>query len=63
MTISFTTTKTALLHDFPELDLYHTGNYTCEASNYNITTKKRSILVTVTCKHLLLTRFFHTCSL
>ena len=49
--------------DFPELDLHHTGNYTCEASNYNITTKKRSILVTVTCKHLLLTRLFHTCSL
>ena len=44
--------------DFPELDLHHTGNYTCEASNYKITTKKRSILVTVTCKHLLLARFF-----
>ena len=44
--------------DFPELDLHHTGNYTCAASNYNITTKKRSILVTVTCKHLLLARFF-----
>ena len=49
--------------DFPEVDLHHAGNYTCEASNYKITTKKRSILVTVTCKHLLLTRFFHTCSL
>ena len=44
--------------DFPELDLHHTGNYTCEASNYNITTKKRSILITVTCKNLLLTTLF-----
>ena len=44
--------------DFPELDLHHTGNYTCEASNYNITSKKRSILITVTCKNLLLKRLF-----
>ena len=44
--------------DFPELDLRDTGNYTCEASSSNITTKKHTILVTVTCKHLSLTRLF-----
>ena len=42
---------------FPELDLHHTGNYTCEASNYNRPTKKRTTLVTVTCKQLLLKLF------
>ena len=44
--------------DFPELDLHDTGNYTCEASSSNIKTKKHTILVTVTCKHLSLTRLF-----
>ena len=44
--------------DFPELDLRDTGNYTCEASSSNITTKKHTILVTVTCKYLSLTRLF-----
>ena len=43
--------------DFPELDLHHTGNYTCEASSYNIPTEKRTTLVTVTCKQLLLKLF------
>ena len=43
--------------DFPELDLNHTDNYTCEASNEK-TTKKLTIPVAVSCKHLLLTRLF-----
>ena len=42
--------------------MHHTGNYTCEASNQymRFAAKKLSgsILVTVTCKHLLLTRLF-----
>ena len=38
--------------DFPEVDLHHAGNYTCEASNDNTITKKSTILVTVSCKHL-----------
>ena len=46
--------------DFPELDLRDTGNYTCEASSSSITTKKHTILVTVTCKHLSLKGCFHT---
>ena len=41
--------------DFSELELHHTGNYTCEASQ-NSSTKSRTILVTISCKHLLLTR-------
>ena len=44
--------------DFRELDLHHTGNYTCEATERNGITKKRSILFSVLCKHLLLTRLF-----
>ena len=40
--------------DFPELDLHHAGNYTCEASNNNTITNKSTILVTVSCKHLLI---------
>ena len=44
--------------DFLELDLHHTGNYTCEArGGYNLT-MRRTILVSVLCKHLLLTRLF-----
>lgn len=40
--------------DFPELDLHHAGNYTCETSNNNTITNKSTILVTVSCKHLLI---------
>ena len=44
--------------DFRELDLHHTGKYTCEARNdYNLTIR-RTILLSVSCKHLLLTRLF-----
>ena len=44
--------------DFRELDLHHAGKYTCEASDrYNLT-MTRTILVSVLCKHLLLTRLF-----
>ena len=46
--------------DFPELDLHHTGNYTCEARNRYYPTVRRTILVSVLCKHLLLTRLFRT---
>jgi len=36
--------------DFPELELHHTGSYTCEASN-EITNNTRIVNVTVLCKH------------
>ena len=44
--------------DFRELDLHHTGSYTCEAGKLYGITKKRSILLSVLCKHLLLIRLF-----
>ena len=44
--------------DFRDLDLHHTGNYTCEARNQSYPTMRRTILVSVSCKHLLLTRLF-----
>ena len=44
--------------DFRELDLHHTGNYTCEARDGYYLTMRRTILVSVLCKHLLLTRLF-----
>ena len=44
--------------DFRELDLHHTGNYTCEARDRYYQTMRRTILVSVSCKHLLLTRLF-----
>ena len=44
--------------DFRELDLHHTGNYTCEARDRYNQTRRRTILVSVSCKHLLLTRLF-----
>ena len=39
--------------DFRELDLHHTGNYTCEARNRYYPTMRRTILVSVSCKQLL----------
>ena len=44
--------------DFQELDLHHTGNYTCEVRDRYNRTMRRTILVSVSCKHFLLTRLF-----
>ena len=44
--------------DFRELDLHHSGNYTCEARDRYYQTMRSTILVSVSCKHLLLTRLF-----
>ena len=39
-----------------DVDLRHAGNYTCEATNNKYRSKRRNVLVTVSCKRLLFVR-------
>lgn len=39
-----------------DVDLRHAGSYTCEATNNKYRSKRRNVLVTVSCKRLLFVR-------